>query len=108
MTTENSKFSGLKSIEKLRGQMTFGRLLLSFRLSQNLSQLQLGKKVGLSKANICDLEKGRSMPTIARAKKIAKALCEIEAYWVEVAIQDMLKRERLNYTVKIEENKTAS
>lgn len=108
MTTGKNKIIGLKNIEKVRGPMTFARLLQSYRLTQEFSQEELGEKVGLSKANVCDLEKGRRIPTAVRAKKMAKALGEIESYWIEVALQDMLRSEHINLIVKIEPGKKAS
>ena len=51
-----------KQLEKERGPMTFGLLLEVHRKCEELTLEELGKMVGLSGANICDLEKGRKYP----------------------------------------------
>lgn len=102
MTIEKKKIKmRLKDVEKIRGPMTFAKLLHSFRVTQNFTQEELANKLGLSKGNICDYEKGRKIPTPAYAEKIAKKLGEIPAYWVEIAIQDMLRENKLLYLVNI-------
>ena len=90
---------GLNKLQDVRGKMTFGRLLIAYRASQNLSQIELAKKLQLSKGNICDLKKGRKIPTASKASEIAKTLSELPQYWVEVAIQNM-PAQKLDYVVK--------
>lgn len=106
MTIERNKIKfGLKDLQKHRGPMTFGRLLVSYRASSDLTQVELADKLGLSKGNICDLEKERKVPSPAKAEEIAKKLGELPQYWVEVAVQDMLRSQDLDYVVKIEGKK---
>ncbi len=112
MTIEkNNKIKyGLKELQKDRGTMTFARLLLSYRLSQGWTQQELARKISglsLTRGNICDYEKGRKVPSPAYAEKIAKKLGEIPSYWLEVAIQDMLRKENLEYTINIKAAKAS-
>ena len=108
MTIERSSTKHtLKDLQKARGSITFARLLLAYRASMGLSQIEFAKALGLSKANLCDLEKGRKIPTPSRAQAIAKRLKELPQYWVEVAVQDMLKAQKLAYIVKLKEPKAA-
>ena len=105
MTTEKNKAKfGLKDLQKERGPITFGRLLTSYRFSLDMSQVQLAKKLGLSTANVCDLEKGRKIPSPARAEEIARKLKEHPQYWIEVAVQDLFRKDKLDYKVKVEPN----
>ena len=108
MTTKKlkkKKFYGLKEfskdLEKERGPMTFGRLLASHRKCEELTQEEMGKMVGLSKANICDLEKGRKIPSAKRAYDLAEALGMCGKQWVEMAIQDQLREQDLDLKVSI-------
>ncbi len=108
MTIEKNRIRfGLKELQNLRGSMTFARLLTSYRSSVDLTQVELAKRLKLSKANLCDLEKGRKIPSPARAHEIARSLKELPQYWVEVAIQDMLTSQKLSYVVKLEGDKIA-
>lgn len=49
-------------------------LIISERKSHKLTQKQLSKLTGISQANICNMERGSSKPTIESLKKIADAL----------------------------------
>ncbi len=41
-------------------------------LNLEMTQEQLGKKLGLSRTAICAIEKGRTVPSLMRAHQIAK------------------------------------
>ena len=51
------------------------------------------------------MEKERKIPSPSKASEIAKKLGELPQYWVEVAVQDMLSSQDLDYVVKIEGKK---
>ena len=90
-----------RDMEREYGPLTFGRLLESYRKCEELTQEQLGKMVGLSRANICDLEKGRKIPSLKRASALANAFGVSEKQWVEIALQDQLRKEKLDFKVFI-------
>ena len=54
--------------------MTFGNKVSTHRLKNNLTQGELGEKVGVSAMMISYLEKGLKQPTFEMAKRLAKAL----------------------------------
>ena len=60
------------------------------------------KKLGISRANLCDIEKGRRLPSIGRASVMAKKLGEIPQFWVEMVLQDMIRQEKMKYIVRLE------
>jgi|FLYM01.1.fsa_nt_gi transcriptional regulator with XRE-family HTH domain len=93
---------GSKEFEKDFGPITFAKLLMSYRLAEELTQDQLGEKLGgLSRGIICDYEKGRRIPTPEKAAEMAISLDQIDSYWVQIAIQDYLRQHQLNYKVKL-------
>lgn len=51
-----------------------GETIKKARLSQNLTQEQLGEKVGVQKSQISKLERGKSVITLPTISKIFKAL----------------------------------
>ena len=51
-----------------------GANIKKIRVSAGLTQLQLAKKVGVSKPMICQIERGTKIPTVILAKEIADAL----------------------------------
>ena len=90
-----------KDMEKERGPLTFGRLLESHRKCEELTQEELGKIIGLSRGNICDLEKGRKIPSAKRAYALAKALGMSGKLWIEIALQDQLRENNFDYKVSV-------
>lgn len=96
---------GLKELETEFGALTFGRLLRSHRIGEELSQVQMAKFLKISKQSLNDLENGRTLPSISRASEIAKKIGLMEATLVELAIQDQFHRENLDLVVKVEGRK---
>lgn len=92
---------GLKELEADYGPLTFGKLIEAYRLSEECSQKEFAKLLGISQASLCDLEKGRRIPSPGRASKIAKKLNEPEKYWIELALQDQLREAGLNFKVSV-------
>jgi transcriptional regulator with XRE-family HTH domain len=95
------KWQGIEDLEHRFGQMTVGMFLSSFRESEGLSQSEYAKKLGLSRANLCDLEKGRKLISPERAVKLAKKIGVPERVLIQLAIQDLLSAARLKYTVEL-------
>jgi transcriptional regulator with XRE-family HTH domain len=83
------------------GEMTLAMFLIAFRETDGLSQAQFAKRLGLSRANLCDIEKERKIPSPERAAKIAKKLGVPEKVLIQLAIQDMLRASRLDYRVEL-------
>ena len=88
-------------LRKKYGRITFGRFLLSWRDAEGTSQVAFAKKLGLSSANLCDLEQGRRVPSPSRARGIAKKLGLPEKGVIAIALEDALARNGMKYTVKL-------
>jgi transcriptional regulator with XRE-family HTH domain len=106
MTTSNRKTKktsdAVSFLENLTGgALTLGRLLYAIRMGEALSQAAFAKKLGVSKAHICDVEKDRRVVSPARAQLWAKKLGYSPEQFVELALQASLKKEGLNYKVKL-------
>ena len=99
MTTE--KKYGSAELAKEYGPLTFGRALWSHRKCEEISQKDFAKMLGISPSSLCDLEKGRKLPSVNRAAKIAKILNEPEKIWIRLALQDMLREADLRYQVSV-------
>ena len=54
--------------------MTFGEKLRSARIAQNLSQIELGERVGISERSIYNYEQTETYPKPVVMKKLAEAL----------------------------------
>ncbi len=92
---------GSKALESEFGPITFGKLLTSYRLAEEISQTELAKKLKLSRQKLNDFENGRRWPSLNLVFKIANSLGEHAPTWVAVVIEEMLRKEKLNYTVSL-------
>jgi len=104
MSTKTIKYGTAELREEIRkevGEITFGLLLESHRKSEELSQREFAKNLGISPSSLCDLEKGRKIPTLKRAAMIARQLGMLEAYWVNMAIQDQINEQGLDLKVSV-------
>lgn len=91
----------VSDMEKEFGPLTFGNSLESYRLAEELTQKQFAKKLGITAQSLCDLEKGRRIPSVERAAKIAKKLNEPAETWISLALSDMVREAKLDYRVEL-------
>ena len=100
--TKKKKIYGTAEFEKDFGRLSFGQMLEAHRLSEERSQKDFAKILGISASSLCDLEKGRKIPSAGRAARIAKRLRLSERLFLEIALQDQLLQEGLNgYRVSV-------
>lgn len=101
-TVRNKKIKyGLKELEKDFGPLTFGKLLEAHRLSEEISQTDMAKKLKISRQKLNDFEHGRRSPSLRMAAGMAKALGEHAPTWVSVIIEEMLREEDLDFKVTL-------
>lgn len=93
---------GRGDLEKKLGPMTLASFLASWRESLGLSQVAFAKKLGISAANLCDIEKGRQLVSPKKAAQIAKKIGYSETVLVELVINEQLAAEGLKLRVKAE------
>jgi transcriptional regulator with XRE-family HTH domain len=99
----NKKSKTLKELEKLRGgSLLFKDMLHSVRLSVEMSQVELANLLGTTKSKICDYEKGRRVPTLEVASRLAKALGHSEALFVKKILEAQIEEADLKLKIKVE------
>ena len=101
MSTDRRKAFGPKDFEKRLGKLTVGEFLHTWRVSEEMSLADFGKLVGMSVANLCDIEKGRKGVSPERAEQIAKAIGVPRALLIRLSIEESLRAAGLRYTVEI-------
>lgn len=92
---------GSRELERDFGRLNFANALESYRLGEEMTQKEFAKLLQIAPQSLCDLEKGRRIPSPGRAAKIAKKLKQPVASWVQLALQDVVKRENLKLTVSV-------
>ena len=101
MSTDKRRSFSVKDLEKRMGKLTVGEMLHSWRASEELSLKEFGGLIGMSVANLCDIEKGRKGVSPEKAEQIAKAIGVPPALLIRLSIEESLKAAGLRYQVEI-------
>jgi transcriptional regulator with XRE-family HTH domain len=102
MSTKKSET--MKFLDALIGEpISIGGLLTAIRESDELSQSDLAKRLGISKSHLCDLEKGRKVLSPERAARFARELGYSEEQFVRLALQHMVESAGLAFFVGLTE-----
>ena len=96
----NIKYTS-KNLEKDYGPLTFADLLRLQRKDKGLTQTEMANILGISKQKLCDFEKGRRFPSPKTAAKWAKKWKHPQDIWIQVVLQDQLRRNKLKLKVFI-------
>ena len=94
-------YATFEDLERQFGPMTLGRFIKVFRQGDEASQTAYAKRLGISKANLCDIEKERKLVGIDRAAKFARVLGLPEAALVQLAMQDQLNAAKIKLRVVV-------
>ena len=92
---------GLKNLEKDYGPLTFGDLLLIQREDKGWTQTRMADVLDISKQKLCDFEKERRLPSVKTVAKWAKKMKQPQEVWVQVVLQDQLRRNKLKLKVSV-------
>lgn len=99
MTIDKSFRNALSATKDLWEEMTFGSLLRSLRMSDDITQVDLAKKLKISKQFLSDVEHDRKNIGIDFAKKVADVMGYSIEPLLELIIKDQLKKSNLKYSV---------
>jgi transcriptional regulator with XRE-family HTH domain len=90
-------------LERLnRGPITFGQLAESHRLCEEISQSELARRMGISRAQLCDIEKGRRAVSVELAAQFAEALGYPVSVFVAAALEDQIRKAGLKMRVSLD------
>lgn len=96
----------LDKFKKITGsKLTLGKLLLSIRQADEISQVDFSQKLGISKQQLCDIEHDRKLVSPKLASNYAKILGYSEAQFIRLALQGLVDRDGLNIHVDVHVNK---
>jgi transcriptional regulator with XRE-family HTH domain len=99
----STKSEARKFQEKLnKGPISFGQLVESHRLCDEISQAELARKMNIFRAHLCDIEKGRRLVSAERAAKFAKVLGYPVSSFVTAVLEDQLRKAGLKFRVTID------
>lgn len=96
------KSDAMKFLEKKAGTpLSIAALLVSIRESEEMSQVEFASLLEISRAHLCDIEKGRKGVSPSRAAVFAQKLGYSETLFVKLALQDLVIREGLDLHVDV-------
>ena len=88
-------------LRKEIGPLTFGVFLRVARTSMDITQVEMAKKLGVSRSMICDIEKGRQLVSPTLALKIAKKAKLSEKLAIKLCLQDQLNKARIKMKIDV-------
>ena len=102
MTIKN-KIKAKSAIRKITGHIGFGEMIQAHRQAQELSQITMAETIGISKQDLCNIEKGRKLVSVERAILFAEALGMPKKTFAKYALQDQLYKAGIRGEVVIKE-----
>ena len=96
-----TKKMDLTALEKRLGPMTVGGFLRSWRLSEEHTQQEFAELIGMSAANLCDIEKGRKGISVEKAAKIAEAIDYSPTVLIKLTLKKQLQDAGLEYNIEV-------
>jgi len=100
---KRARSSAMRLLDDIIGEpLNLGGTMRSIRECEEVSQSEMAKRLGISRAHLCDIEMGRRTVSPARAAKFARELGYSETQFVRLAIQDQVTEAGLKMKVKVE------
>ena len=89
-------------VRNLLGEpITLAALIEAVRLGEEQTQAEFAARLGISKAHLSDIESRRKAVSTERAARFATLLGCSPERWVKLALQDLVDRAGLEYTVQV-------
>jgi len=79
-------------LDKEMGPLSFALFMRVVRNALGLTQEAFGKKLGISRANVCDIEKGRHLVSTEFAIKVARKAGYSEKIALQACLQDQVRK----------------
>lgn len=96
-------------LESLSGRkVTMANTLWAIRESEEISQVEMAKLLGISRQYLCDLEHNRRSLSPRMAADFAVKLGYSPAHFVQMALQDELDRYGFSFIVHLADHKEAA
>lgn len=94
--------SAKEALEEMgASQTTFGLLLKTQRLSEEMTLAEMAAILKISISHLSDIEHERKFVSLERAKDFARRLQDSEKYFILVALRDLLRRAKCRYEIEL-------
>jgi transcriptional regulator with XRE-family HTH domain len=92
--------SAVKHLEKQLGLLTFGRMVWSHRMSEEMTQDALAEALGVSKQYISQIERGQRLVSIEQAVRLAEVFGVSTHLFVIQVLQDQINKAGLDIKLR--------
>lgn len=104
MSTEHINADTLNFLKGLTNEkLSLANFIKTAREGEGLSQSAFAEQLGITRHRLCDIEHGRSRLSPKLAAEFAKKLGYSESQFVRLALQDILERDHLSYTIELQD-----
>ena len=100
MSIKNSRKAKV-AVRKITGTISFGEVLKPFSETRGWTQVEMANVLGISKQDLCNIEKGRKIVSVDRCVKFAKALNHSPSVFAKYVLEDQLMRAGIPNEIKI-------
>lgn len=102
MSVKQSNLDTLTFLEALTHEkLSMANLLKTIRECEKITQVEFAKQLKITRQRLCDIEHGRNRISPKTAAEFAQRLGYSESQFVRLALQDILARDHLRYTVEL-------
>lgn len=98
MTTDAKKF-----LKDMLGELTFADMLLSLRVTEDFTQQDIAVAINEPKSRICDFEKGRRIPTLEQAGKLANFFGYSENFFYKRVFEDQARKAGIKIEIQVKQ-----
>ncbi|MFI5305784.1 MAG: helix-turn-helix domain-containing protein [Polyangiales bacterium] len=85
---KSKRSAAIRALERAAGgPLTFGRMVRAIRLGDETTLETFARKLSVTRANLCDIEKSRRRVSVERAAQWAKILGYHPMQFVQLALQ---------------------
>ena len=101
MNTKHNAIPAEKILDKFIEQINFGEFVKHIRESDEITQVELAKRLNVSKQFVNSVESRKANVSIEMAKKIADSLDYPYHLFVKILLNDMLKKADIKERVEL-------
>ncbi len=83
------------------GPLNIGRALTALRLSDEISQAEFARTLGIPRQHLNDIEKGRRSVSLEKAVSFARALGQPEVVFIQLALQAIVDESGFRVQVRV-------
>ncbi len=90
-------------LKKILGDLTFSEMIYSLRKTDELTQQEVAEGINLPKSRVCDFEKGRRLPTLDQAAKLADFFGYPRSFFYKRIFEDQARNSGINLKIEVKE-----